>query len=1169
MSRNHLLLERRLLEQKNKYRGLVSRFRSKAFVKDRNTSPTMQFRSGLRGLFLDSRAVLHTSAFESFNEWVVSQNEKQLPDVLRSPIGFEELSGVIDAATVSLDVELLWVCERLRVHSETINRFRSNVETIEHFSFAGEFELAIMALQALELDVGSSLWLVQLRIALEQQAGGLERQKKYTADVRGVYKRGLLAFIAFNTSVRNEERTTLAKYRDDVRERIERHRYYSDSVKTYMRYRLASEMATTENELAEILRIEQSHSVIDIYETFVAIAQEVVKQEHFRPLRKQLLKSLMRLDGIKDFRINKLVLQLGGQQPVHVLPRRNRNISDLLFEGRIAAARRTYRHRSRVATVVDPWCLIYSGLVSAYRADSISVIANSEMFIELIGGVLSRRYDFNESYSKLLKLVSNFRGFSAAAGLLDMLLELKRSSPDAPWRPWFISLNSPTLGIEDQVVEKGSEEKNGLPLGFVPCGATEAAWMYMHRPDTACSQSRNIGIAVMTSAGLIARGRYSSAIELLTSFEKSRLPRALGSLYPLLLLHAFHAIGDKQSVVTLIATEGSHNDRYAEVLPIAGCLGLLQWDDFSLVESPLASPIALHQLWVAEENDKTASLLRYATGYALRKLNISRPSELIDSTNNFTNNELIYFMREVCTPSVLDVARILKGSTAVMEERQAIFASLRILDPENSGVYQDEIVNISNQRALDEGQWLVDHTRVHVDKEAFSRWASKELSEDFARYRDLLTIDVGQEGSFDDILKEIGNAGLSKNESTLAQGEADTVLYALLHRAADEFVNNPVFGLDFYLSKRIRHQSFIGLIRGPLEFSQLITTRKSESSDYHSNFFWIDKFNDSGEPAKNSLDEAFKKFAGKFDDILITAKESRFHVRSIEKPEGLLYLELPPHILAIARTISRHDMIIADFAVTLVALFWASLEASLSNTRRFITDELTTQVAEAFDELRASARRSVEPDQAFLELDMAIGQCSTEVQRKLDEAAVWFARTDIKAHMRMFTLAQIVQVAIDSALRCQRAFEPDIKSAVQNGEQQMMASTLIFVHDVLFVALDNARAHSGLKSPKINIQVEPNLDVGTLTVRVQSESKSQSRQAREGKLSETRRLIKLGQIGPRTRKEGESGFFKLAAVVRQSEKGRIDFGFTEQGDFFLEVVYAMSIHKVSPELELV
>lgn len=1164
MSGDHNLFERMLLEQKNKYRGLVSKFKSKAYVPDRTMSQTMRFRSDLLQLLLDSRAILHPSSFSTFNEWIVGQNRKQLPELLRSPIGFEELSGVKDAAPVPLEVELHWVSERIRANSQVINQYRAYVEVIEALAFSGEFDTAISMLQMLESETGVSLWSVQLRIALEQQAGGLERQKRYTTDVRAVYKRGLLAFMTFNTSVRNEERTTISKYRDDIRAKIDKHRYYADSVKTYMRYRLAFEMPGSEEGLADILRVEQSHNLADVYEGFLSVAQEIVRHKKFKTVRNTLLKCLLRLSDIEDFRVKQLIVRLDSAQIVSPLPARQRDVSDLLFEGRVVAARRACRRRAKSFGAVDPWDLVYDGLACAHGIRASKAATRIDQCSVLIGAVFSRRNDFAESYARLVKLALNLRGLSAASGLLEMLSQLKRGIPDEEWRPWLISLNSPTRGIED--LEPSADGSRCLLDSYGRARATEAAWTFLHNPECLTDELSNPGTAVLAAVGHLNKAAFASAIRTLAA-RSSDFPYALRSIYAPVLLHGYYANGDRQSVVALLAEEGAIDDGYAEALPIVSSIGHLKWPDFSLVENPLAPSIALHQLWLMDGSDATASTLRFAAGRALKKLDVRRPSELIEFERQFNKHELIYFMRKVCTPNVLDVARILKGSRAIMEERQAICASLRLLNPENSSLYEDEVMSISNQLALDEGQWLVDRTRLHVDTDAFSRWAVKELAEDFARYQDLLGIDVTEAGDFEDVLSEIESAALSPSEPLLAQGEADAVLYALLRRAAAEFVNNPIFGLDFYLSKRIRHQSFVGLIRGPLEFSQLITTRKSESSEYHRNDFWLEKFDESGDLERDALDEAFKKFATKFDDILLTAKETRFHVRSHEKPEGLLSLDLPLHMVAIARTISRHDTDISGFVDTLIALLWASLEKSLANARSFISEDLKTRIVEASDELRMAARRCVEGDPAFLELDMAIGKCSAEVQRKLDEAAAWFTRADLNAHMRLFTLDQIVRVATDSALRCQRAFEPAIRTEVSDSDHLMMASTLIFVHDVIFVALDNARAHSGLKSPKVKIGVDLDTVGGSLTINVRSESKMQNRQVRERKLSETRKLIALGQIEPRTRKEGESGFFKLAAVVRQSNKGIIDFGFTPNGEFFLKIVYAMSIRQVSPELE--
>jgi hypothetical protein len=252
------------------------------------------------------------------------------------------------------------------------------------------------------------------------------------------------------------------------------------------------------------------------------------------------------------------------------------------------------------------------------------------------------------------------------------------------------------------------------------------------------------------------------------------------------------------------------------------------------------------------------------------------------------------------------------------------------------------------------------------------------------------------------------------------------------------------------------------------------------------------------------------------------------------------------------------DTTLQDFIGTTVALLWAALEPSLVKTRRFISDDLKTKIAEGFDELRATVRKLAEQDSAFLVFDVEIGGCSTEVQRALDDVAKWFSHADLEAHKRLFKLDQIVNISIDSALKCQRAFDPDICRQIE-GDIEMPASSLVFVHDVLFVALDNVRAHSGLKKPQVKVEVQANIEDGTLMIEVLSESKAQNRTKQDEELRKIRQLIDVGNFAQHTRREGKSGFLKLAAVVQQSSKGRIDFGFTDASWFQLKVTYSMVV----------
>lgn len=1159
MLRGNPLTTKSFIEQQNKFRGLISEYKSREFVKDRKTLPSSRFRNRLSNLLLDTRVVLHKSQFDDFFSWINHQTEVQVADMALVPIGYDELRGVYTKAPiVSLELELLWITARIKANAAKFNDFRLKADEIESLVFTGKFSDAIEILRHIELHFGVSLWSVQLRIALENQVGGLEQQKRYTAEVRSIYKNGLLSFVAYHTSVRNEDRTTLSKYCEDIKARLDRHQYFEPFVKTYARYRLAGEWPFSHSGLADLLRVEQSHSAVDIYETFVAVAQEISRSEDFYKTRKVLGKCLDELTSVTDFRLVKVALSLGKKDFPMKLRSRSTEISDELFLGNAKLAAQTARRTLKSPVYIDIWSFIYAGLAFAHstRPRKIELFRPNDIS-RLLGRILCRCDNSDESFGFLEKLAINLRGLPTAAGLIDLLPILCRLSPDAPWQPWIISMNSPTIGVED-FAQSSAHSIFPIQSENHSLNPTEVAWKAFHDFEYASTRINQAALMLFTAIALLRNRHFQQVVDIFEAQKTSFEFEPLRSIVTSILLHAYFCLDDRQKVITLIADEGSRNNSNRRLLPVYSALENYTWADYKAVLVPLAAPIALHFLWRISENNEIASRLRFATGAVFKNFKDVRPSELTDRADEFKKNQLIYFLKNVCVPYVLDGSRILKSSRDVMEERMAICAALRNIDPLNSDEYLNEVIWISNQLALDEGQRIIDRTRIYVDTESLSRWATRELSEDFARYRDLLGVDVGTIQNFDDVLKELVTATPSQRSNFMPENEADAVLVSMLHRLRDEFLNNPKFGFDFFLSKRVRHQSFIGLIRSPLEFAHFITTRESESGGYHRNEYWLNKFSCSNPDTKEALNEGFTKFSTNFDDTLISAKDRSFHVRSQEKPNGLLYLEFSPQIINLVRSIVQMDAELQDFIDTAIVVLWAALEPSLANVRHFIYDDLKTKIAHSFDEFRANVSKLVKSCPASLEFDAEIGKCSTDVQRALDDVAKWFSHADLEAHKHYFKLDQVVNIAIVSALKCQRAFEPKIEHHV-DGDIEMQASSLVFVHDVLFVALDNVRNHSGIKTPTVSVNVQADVENGTLTIKVQSDSKVQNRVEQDLKLRKIRQMIDSGNYGRHTKREGGSGFLKLAAVVRQSSKGQIDFGYTNDGQFQLTVIYSMII----------
>ncbi len=1134
--------ERAFIDMQHRYRGLIANLRSRRFVKDRRVPPSRQFRGGLSEWFLDARAALSPEQYRPLLEWMRDLAATQLGELSQAPIQYEELAGIYSRApVVPLEHELLWIAERVRLEIRRLSVVVAAMGPIEAAIFAGKYDDALEAIEMLQNVLGVSLWSVQLRLAVEHLAGGLEGQKRYSAEVRKVYRHGLLGFTTYHTSVRNEDRTTLAKFVDDVEARIENHAYYDEPLKAYSRYRLKNDLPTTESELADILRVEQSHGIVDIYQTYVAILQELARRDPSQERAAHIVHCI-RVSGMEDFRLTKIVRLLDPDAAPPLSPR-DSTLPDALFAGRSFRAARA-AHAARRRYSADVWRHIYAGFALSQSAVSHEPAVKPDNIVDLIARVQSRCDGSDDAWTQVAKLALNLRGLPLGAGLLEFLVQLRRATPDQPWRPWLIGLNSPCEGPEDRPWSLGCASTVELR------GQAAATWYEASCPDTLASQPAMLARA----AGHIHRGDFALAIEALGDTDTG-WPESLRTLRALMLLHAFHARGERQKVIALIANEGARSPIHAQFLPVSGALRNYQWPDFKAVAHPLAAPIALHLLWTAEEASLVGSQMRFATGAALRNAAVARPSELIDRDLDVAPHELIYFLRDVCVPDILDLSRLFSGTRQIMEERQAICSALSHVDPDNADTYADEIALIANALLLDDGRWIVDSTRIHVDSDALIRWAVRELAEDYERYRDLVQVDVAAPQSFEDVLREL-KSHPSQQSNFTPDNEADAVLVSILRRLGDEFLTNASFGLDFYLSKRIRHQSFIGLIRGPLEFAGLITTRESEAGEYHRNEQWIGSFTWLSTDERDRIDQALRTFATKFDETLTEAKDTHFHLRTVDKPLGMIFLSLNDRLIGLARAIIRMDFSFREFLGVAVPVLWTAIEPSLAAIRTLISGDIKAKLIHEFDIVRATVREVAESDPAFLEFDAAMGRGSAEVQVKLDEAANWFVHADTLRQHQLFTLEQMLQIGVDTALKSQRGYSPKI-THVAEGELQLHAPNLVFVHDALFVALGNAHKHSGLKSPQIDVRAIWDEPGATLTLEIISDCRQSNRSEKENQANAIRKAIADGAHAPRTRTEGGSGFAKLAAVVNQSERGRIDFGFTPQGRFRLEVTYAV------------
>ena len=87
---------------------------------------------------LDARATVEPSHYRPLLEWMAELSATQLAEVAQTPVGYDELSGIyVRAPSASLEHELLWITERIRIEPRRLSAFVAACSELQQTIFVG------------------------------------------------------------------------------------------------------------------------------------------------------------------------------------------------------------------------------------------------------------------------------------------------------------------------------------------------------------------------------------------------------------------------------------------------------------------------------------------------------------------------------------------------------------------------------------------------------------------------------------------------------------------------------------------------------------------------------------------------------------------------------------------------------------------------------------------------------------------------------------------------------------------------------------------------------------------------------------------------------------------------------------------------------------------------
>ncbi|NHL00501.1 hypothetical protein [Rubrivivax benzoatilyticus] len=1017
--------------------------------------------------------------------------------------------------------ELCWAQYWLAGQAGRINAFRNTAAKIQRLVLINDIGEALCQLDIYVHSAGWSLWAVELRAALLQLSEGTAAQRAWLGGLQSKTVNSIPGLLFEVFGDRNDDTFSYDAIYGKCMNSFPRFESVAPWLVDYLKFRALSHIENPEKALPAILSRDITSSLIDYYEDVVealACVEGDSSLLDIRPAASKLVSTLLEA-GFTDHRLKKLHIALSATE---------------------------FSTETPIAThPTEDYCSVYLGSTQAPANASLAGISGDLLQCQNHGAASY------ELVGKLLKWGLNLRGLDVGPAVALSALQSTSSIQDQRVLPFSAILLAESLCLDD-IAALSAEKGLELLRAYLFQRGKHVAKDQLLRPRSWDYREvlPNPGpLHLWLARQLLDADSFDELAEV-TEFLRSRGPfweRQCAKLDAISLIKQRRL----DEAIGRLEVWFRKDFRYALEFPGEALFSSHKWADFKALD-PIEVGLVAHY----EFETKGAANVGYICKMACRKfLQDGLRQSVIEeysSSSDSRRAQLVAFLRDVWIEQNLAMCHQYESTAQVRVERMTVLQLLLSWEDSRAVEYAEAIKDLTFDQTLQRGLERIDQTRVFVNESAISRWAEKELEQDYERWRRLSESSSGGR-TVDDMLRQYAldptNVEVLKEFANGRPTAADALLIDIVDRLFKRFLLDPTDGLDTYLSVRVRHGSLRGTILGPLEEQGLLYSTTG-SSEQAFEARWDDVLRLP--PAEKArLLAMMREFSEDIRKLVTSFVEQRVQVQRPEKPDGAFPQVLPPlfaKLIAASlaeRPVSFHAFLCAGYFV-----FWKLIEAGLSGLRAYVSEDLAdslhSRVERLMQELRSMGQR-------YLPLITTLTTAATMTKSQCDTVAEWFQLPSLVGGER-YQLPDAIEIASVATRNVHRSFPANVQIvSLPATSLPLTTSALAVLMDCLFVVFENAWKHSGLAADLPNIQLlaeyDPSMRLLTLTTLSALSPKRRS-ELLDGELSRLRSKY-LGELPLELISlEGGSGFPKLArmsrSVAREACAQPFDFGIEDE-----------------------
>ncbi|WP_321794742.1 hypothetical protein [Caballeronia sp. J97] len=1062
------------------------------------------------------------------------------------------------------DIQL--AAAEIRAFYDVVKTFLKCEAAFDGHVLSQNFEEALAVLDLLDDESGVSLWSLSNRLAILEQLNGVDAQKAVANEIRNSDAvSGALRSLVYFFSLRAEKTVSPARYQAAVARAYKNDPSEPRSSVSYLDFHLNIFPVRGLPNLITAINFERGSSIIDRYLTFIRVAQAVAATEYNRAAWSYFREPMQALaDKICDDRIAILVMRFAGTKHLHKGYSSQKQDSITRYASIVDSYTRGDYENVQLMTESLPLDEYGRGVElfcrSAARTPRNSDGKNSaySFLLDPYINLLRKTDRADLAYGQLAKIVQTFHYSQWAAELLAVIsretvatgqeyhehtFEIGMFNGHAASPRLHLHLfgadareSSISSSLTFRFLAFGTEGESGLPVIDATAIPSFRARRYRanrlreaNQLDEAIDEISSLATPPYPSDTLDAQ----SAIILLLSLylEKGKPAHAARVAAEALCNWPRMSMRIELGEVIYRYKESIIND--AEPVPdifVTACFGLL---------AELYSPDA--------ENDLSIKCEQFLSG-----IGVGKPTELRTRVSGWNVHVLIFFLHAMCKPEILDSHVSYDTPTEVFDERVAILQWLIELDEDRRFLYTEEIAQITQRQLIRKGVQLIEKSRIQVDIDGIQDAVEKDFIELYTRYT---TLPKDGPAQSDVVIRLSPEGELGSVVLVLPVNERRSALLQLLHLVRDRFVSSNEHGLDVYLSVGIRHGTLSGQLRSVLEKSHLVS-QKNKRGTYDGNDFWRGALaeDDVDEVDIDRADSALRDLSQSADKLIAKLRDKWIQIRTEDKnPEGFFNFTVSTSDVA---ELSRALDATSGHQQALEAVFhflWKKTDVALTNIRSVLKDEFKAEFAAVIDSCLNEIGYS-QDESSLQRLRSTLLRARTDMQSEIDDIAEWFTRSS-DASLSEYQFKFALDVALEMVSRCypQHSLDLEVRSVPV---KIFPGTTWKGIVEILFIAFDNMLKHCGRPDGRISAELECTVDAEKIEIRLASAVAEPVQLTEQNvKLAERLEAVLSDKSTDTVRREGGSGFFKIAKIVRVDFASQLGlwFGYENPTHFLLKL----------------